>query len=113
MKQREELERKIDDALSSIEGIGKVTAQPWMYTRIRERLLREQKSFWEKAAIFLSRPGIAIAGLLLILMINSFVLLKTEGSTTDKAEYADANQVDSESMIASSSSFEYEKFVQP
>ncbi len=113
MKQQKEIDRRVEAALSSIESIGRATVQPWLYTRIKERVLQEQKSFWEKAATFLSRPGVAIAGLLLILLINSFVLVKTESMTGGKAEYADGNQVDSESMIASSSSFEYEKFVQP
>ena len=113
MEPKKTIEGKIERALESLEGMQRATPQPWFYTRVKARLQREEKTIWVSIGSFLSKPAVAMAGLGMILVLNIFVLFKQ-----DKLQHATnvANQpvqlTDSESIIASNSSFDYEN-VQP
>lgn len=113
MEPKKTIEGKIERALESLDGMQRATPQPWFYTRVKARLQREEKTIWESIGSFLSKPAVAMAGLGMILVLNIFVLFKQ-----DNLQHATnvANQpgqlTDSESIIASNSSFDYEN-VQP
>lgn len=113
MEPKKTIEGKIERALESLDGMQRATPQPWFYTRVKARLQREEKTIWESIGSFLSKPAVAMAGLGMILVLNIFVLSKQ-----DNLQHATnvANQpvqlTDSESIIASNSSFDYEN-VQP
>ena len=112
MKHKADIQHKADKAMESLDGMARATASAWTYTRVKARLLQEAKKPWERVAAILARPAVAVAGLVVILLVNAFILFKTD---TPELAAADENrlQVDSESLIASSSSFDYEKLVQP
>ncbi len=110
MKPGNDINQKIEGALNSLDGVQRAEPQPWLYARILKRLSRdEDRSVWGSISSFLARPTVAIAGLCLILVLNGVLLFKEEKEAdivlTDQA-------VDSESLMASSSSFEYENLVQ-
>ncbi|HEX7845557.1 MAG TPA: hypothetical protein VF476_07105, partial [Chitinophagaceae bacterium] len=70
---------------------------------------RDEKGMWASTGKFLSRPVVVIAGLVLVLVMNVFILLQQ--GATDPAMAAssnDSNVTDNEYILASSSSFEYE-----
>ena len=115
MKQRNDIGKKVEETLNSLDGIQRATPQPWLFSRVKGRLMRqEEKTVWETIGSFLSRPAIAIAGLCLILMLNGFLLFNQEGKSTSTTLISQNEQpLDNESLIASSSSFDYETFVQP
>ena len=115
MKQRNDIGKKVEEALNSLDGIQRATPQPWLFSRVKGRLIRqEEKTMWETLGSFLSRPAIAIAGLCLILMLNGFLLFNQQKESSSTTVISQNEQpLDSESLIASSSSFDYETFVQP
>ena len=114
MKQKKEIEKRVEETLNSLDGIQRAEPQPWLFSRVKGRLMQEEKTVWETMGSFLSRPVIAIAGLCLILMLNGFLLFNLEkGPSSTILTSQNEQPLDSESLIASSSSFDYETLVQP
>jgi hypothetical protein len=114
MKQRKDIEKRVEETLNSLDGIRRAEPQPWLFSRVKGRLMQEEKTGWGAIGSFLARPAIAIAGLCIILMLNGLLLLNQEKKSSATILTSQNEQpVDSESMIASSSSFDYETLVQP
>jgi len=112
MNQKKTIEGRIEEALDSLDGIRRASPQPWFYARVKARLDREEKTVWESISFFLSKPAVVMAGLAAILMLNVFVLSRQSqelGSVANQQGLV----TDSESIIASNSSFDYENLVQP
>lgn len=80
MKNDENTERQIAEALNSIGAIKRATPKPYLLTRINARLNNQEKSVWENAAIFISRPAVMVLGLCLIIAINLSVILTNKSS---------------------------------
>jgi hypothetical protein len=114
MKQQGDIEKRADDALNSLDGIQRAAPQPWFFSRVKGRLLRkEEKTGWETIGSFLSKPAVAIAGLFLILGLNGILLFNQPSGSAIVAIQNELQPTDSESLIASSSSFDFENLVQP
>lgn len=116
MKQRNDIEKRVEETLNSLDGIQRATPQPWLFSRIKNRLAAdEDKTVWGTISSYLGKPAITIAGLCLILLINGFLVFNNQQLESNTAVFsAQADQPnDSESLIASSSSFDYETLLQP
>ena len=111
MKQRNDIEKRVEETLNSLDGIQRAEPQPWLFSRVKGRLMQEEKTAWGTVGSFLARPAIAIAGLCFILILNGFLLFNQEKESSSVAGVNDL-PLDSESMVASSSSFDYENLVQ-
>ena len=94
----ENLKRKIDEAMQSLDGIEKASPRPFFFTRLEARM-QKQKSRWEALSSFLSKPAIAVACICLIIMINAAVILSSSNliNTTDQQnnELATADEYNS------------------
>ena len=94
----ENLNRKINEAMRSLDGIEKASPRPFFFTRLEARLQR-QKSRWEVVSSFLSKPVVAIACICLIIMINAIVIFSStnlNGSTDQQNnELATADEYNS------------------
>ena len=113
MKQQRDIEKRVEDALNSLDGIQRAESQPWFFSRVKGRLLRkEEMTRWETIGSFLSKPAVAIAGLFLILGLNGVLLFSQQSDSSIVAVQNEIQPNDSESLIASSSSFDYENLVQ-
>jgi len=118
MNHGNDIEKRVEEALNSLDGIKRATPQPWLFPRIRARLRQEEadeKTVWGTIGSFLSKPGVVVAGLCLILLFNGALLFNqpTEVSSAGIAVQNEQQPSDSESFIASSSSFDFENLVQP
>ncbi len=98
MNKNENIEKKIGDALSSLDGVERAAPKPFLLTRIHARMNREATStVWERAGSFLARPVYVIAGLCLLIGINLMVVLlspKGEAEATASAEQVSGNTDD-------------------
>ncbi len=116
MKQRNDIEKRVEETLNSLDGIQRATPQPWLFSRIKKRLAEdEDRTVWGTVGGYLGKPAIAIAGLCVILMVNVFLVFnnqQNENAATFFSAQAD-QPTDSESLVASSSSFDYETLLQP
>lgn len=69
-----QIQEQIEAALNSLEGVERAQARPFMFTRVMARLEREPAGWWDRLGIFITRPAVAIASVLLILLVNGLVL---------------------------------------
>jgi hypothetical protein len=113
MKQRKDIEKRVEETLDSLDGIQRAEPQPWLFSRVKGRLMQEEKTAWGAVGSFLARPAIAIAGLCFILMLNGFLVFNQEKKSSTILTSQNEQPLDSESLVASSSSFDYETLVQP
>lgn len=63
------INKKIDDALHSIDNIPKASPAPFFFTRLEARMMNE-KNIWNKMYSFFAKPAIAFACICLVIMIN-------------------------------------------
>jgi len=70
---------EIEDILHSFDGIIKASANPFLHICIMVKL-QEDNTFLGRSVNFFTRPAIALTGICLIVIVNLFVLLKTNVS---------------------------------
>lgn len=75
------LNKKIDEAMQSLDDVEKASPRPFFFTRLEARMQRE-KSRWETISSFLSKPAVAIACICLIIIINAAVILSSGNLNT-------------------------------
>ncbi|HLG41242.1 MAG TPA: hypothetical protein VI461_16295 [Chitinophagaceae bacterium] len=114
MNKQPDLNKKVDEALNSLDGIQRAEPQPFFYTRLTGRMQGNEKTFWETVSSFLSKPVIATASLCVILAFNAFFLFKQNNETniTPTEISKETLATDNEYILASNSSFDYENFDQ-
>lgn len=77
-------ENKVNEILSSLDGIKRAEARPFMYTRVMARLQEDDvKSVWGRTVAFIGRPVIAVACLTAVIATNLFFVVNTEKSETE------------------------------
>ncbi len=87
MNKKEQINKLIEEAISSVDTIKRAEAKPFLLTRINARMRKETESAWEKAGWFIGRPAVAFTGLCLILLINVMVVVvNNQSDTTAVAE---------------------------
>jgi len=67
----ENIERKVQETLNSLDGVQKAGPGPFFFTRVQAQLQRQRGSGWERAVSFITRPSIALTGLCLIILLNA------------------------------------------
>ena len=72
----DQMNNRIDEIMNSLEGMQSATASPHLYTRLRGKL-GEAEPFWMQVARFLSRPAVAVALSLLLVLINIWFTVDT------------------------------------
>ena len=82
---QEEFNKKIEDAMHSIDGLKKASPAPFFFTRLEARMLKE-KNIWEKITSFVAKPGIAFACICMVIVINSAVIFSLSATHTTITE---------------------------
>jgi hypothetical protein len=75
MKQVNNWELRAEEALNSLDGIRRATSNPFLYTRIHERLSGNQNK-WARAANFIGRPVIAFTVTALFVGVNAWAVMQ-------------------------------------
>lgn len=74
------MEKKVEDALNSLDHATRVGPGPFFYTRVEARLNKKERTAWEKISGFIARPAIALSVVCLIISINTVVIFRTKSS---------------------------------
>lgn len=85
MNRKENINKLVDDALSSLDDIKRAEPKPFLFTRINARMSKGLESAWEKAGWFIGRPAVAFAGLCMILLINAMVIVLNRQPASENA----------------------------
>ena len=104
---QEKLNKKIADALASVEGIQRAAAPDFFYARLEGRMLRE-KNVWEKISSFVARPAIAFGCMAVIILMNSFIIFSDLNRKDSNVPASELASVDEYTEISNSSLFEFE-----
>lgn len=73
MKNNNDWSEKANQALNSLDGIERATANPFLFTRIKERI-SERSSKWSRAADFIGRPAIVFSVTALFVALNAWAV---------------------------------------
>ena len=73
MNNNEHINKLIHDTLNSLDGAGKATPKPYLFTRLNARMQNTNESIWDKVLGFISKPVIALTVICLIIAINATV----------------------------------------
>lgn len=90
MRNKQKIQQKVEETLNSLDDVKQATSNPFLFTRIKARLEREEKGFWIRAFSFISRPAIAVSAIVIIIFINAAVFL--EFSSEKGQEAPDENE---------------------
>jgi hypothetical protein len=81
MNKQEQINKLIEEALSSVDDAQRAAPKPFLFTRINARMNKGAESVWEKAGWFITRPAVAFAGLCLVVLINAMVIFYSKTTT--------------------------------
>ena len=81
MTQKNNMEKRIDEALSSLDGIQRATPRPFFYTRLMAKIEQNEKGVWENVSSFITRPVMLFATVCIVLLLNVAVLYKNHVSS--------------------------------
>lgn len=110
MKQTHDMEKKIEKALESLDGIQRATPQPFFYTRLRARMARDNRE-WGGIAGLISRPVYALAMICAVLLINVWAVTRdtNEAVPTTPIQLASGDQqLTDEYNVAVTTFYDYE-----
>ncbi|HYE54793.1 MAG TPA: hypothetical protein VD996_08125 [Chitinophagaceae bacterium] len=107
MKQKHQIEREVEETLSSLNGLRRATPKPFLFTRVQARMQQTGKSAWERLTAYLARPAIAMAVLMLVLLSNSAVMY-WQSKTDDMASNEQPQPALTEEYALASSFYEDE-----
>jgi hypothetical protein len=77
MKQRGNIEKRVQEALNSLDNIQRAASPPFFYTRFKAGIERKRNE-WAGIAGFISRPVFALAMICVVLFVNSWILYKND-----------------------------------
>lgn len=101
----------VEETLDSMNGAQKAEPAPYLLTRINAKMNQEVPSAWERISLFLSRPGIAIAAVAFLIILN-LLIYSFNNSSIDINLQNLQGTADEYSMNNSSSLFDLEN-IQP
>lgn len=107
MKNKMDIEKKVDDALQSIDAIERASVSPYFFTRLEARM-QKGKTFWEKTSVFLTNPVFAFGSICIILFINIYVIASTPSTGINVASQTNELATVDEYSQVSSNLFEFE-----
>lgn len=73
MNNKIDTNKKIEDALNSLDGLVKAEASPYLFSALLPQI-QEEKKWWAIFANALSKPAVAISISLVILILNFWLL---------------------------------------
>jgi hypothetical protein len=100
MKDKVQIQREVDKALESLDGIQRAQANPYLFTRVKAALQNEESGAWGQAIQFMGRPVVAIATIVLILIINMAVFFSVRSESSDEDQQLYANEYFSNSTMS-------------
>jgi len=86
MKDKQHIQREVDKTLDSLEDIQRADANPFLFTRIKARLVGEEKSFWSRAVVFISRPAISLSAIAVAIIVNAAVFFEFRSESVQSTQ---------------------------
>lgn len=107
---KHKLDKLVEETVNSMDAAGKAMPAPFLLTRIRARMDRENNgSTWEKLSAVLARPLVAFPALLVVLALNFWIIRSSvnDNSSSTPADYSKVT-TDDYSISTATSLFDFE-----
>jgi hypothetical protein len=97
------INKKIEEALESFDGAERAEPTPFLFTRIMARMQSAKENSWERVSRLITRPSFAVAGLGFVLLINVLVISfnSTSSQTTSGDQFTLGTPSDFSTSVAS------------
>ncbi len=82
--------KKIEEILGSLDGVQKVTAPDFFYTRLTAKMEKGLEAATKKHWVL--RPAFAVAALVVVLLINAAVILQGDAAKSNTANDSETLQ---------------------
>ena len=76
MKYKPNIEKKVEETLSSLNDMHRASPRPFFFNRLQARLKENTWNRWENIGFFLARPVVAIAAVCIIIVLNVVLILR-------------------------------------
>ena len=90
----EQINQLTEQAINSIENIGRARPRPYLLTRINARINKQKENLWERAGWYIGKPAIAITGLALLIFMNIMAVVATRQNNFTAVIDQASSQVD-------------------
>jgi hypothetical protein len=74
MKQKDQIEKQVEETLNSLDGLTRAKANPFLFTRVEARLRHADKNTWERITSYVARPVVVLAILTMVILSNAVVM---------------------------------------
>ena len=80
-----DIEKLVEDTINSFEAVKRAEPQSFLFTRVMASIKNplHAGNTWTRMGAFISRPGIAVAGVVTILLLNTAIYLISTGNPDD------------------------------
>ncbi len=93
MDKRNNIEKKVEETMDSLDNIRRAAANPFIFTRIQARL-QSKRSAWDQVASLTGKPAFAIMLLSIVLLTNLTVMMRDTPVSPIAEQYSQAGIVD-------------------
>ncbi|MBI1782474.1 MAG: hypothetical protein HYR66_14105 [Sphingobacteriales bacterium] len=106
MNRKEEIAKKVEEALESFAGVQQAEPAPFFYTRVRSQLEKNTLGWWESFGTFITRPVVAFASILLVVLLNAAVIYTQRSNSIQPAITEQVSEDDYSTVVAVSYNYE-------
>jgi hypothetical protein len=111
MKQKSDMENRLESALNSLDGIRRASPAPYFFTRLKAKMTREERD-WGGIVGIISRPLYALAIVGIVIFINSWIVFRDTGDTLPSTAFingtANTNELPEEYNVAVTTFYNYD-----
>jgi hypothetical protein len=97
MSENQEIDKRIEETLNSLDGMRRAEANPFLFTRIQARI-SQSRSGLERIVSLAGKPAFAFLVLVIVLVTNLTVVLQGSSESTavkqDQSQLAVADEYD-------------------
>ncbi|MBA2501143.1 MAG: hypothetical protein H0V30_15615 [Chitinophagaceae bacterium] len=109
MKQKQHIDKQVEDTLNSLDGLQKASPGPYFFTRVHARLNRKQKDVWEQTLSFLLRPAVLAASVLAIILVDIIALTNLKSTENSQVAIEQAQVFSEEYDFSIATIYDYSK----
>ena len=111
MTSKEKIQQEIEQTMQCLDGAKRAEANPFLFTRIQARMSKNSNRWEERTFSFISRPIIAVAIVVLVMVVNGWALMGGS-SSNDNVAVESTNNVselaNEYNVVASVNNYDYE-----
>ncbi len=91
MNKKTDIKILVEQAMDSLDNTNRATPRPYLFTRVMASLRQpDVKSIWDRVTAFITRPAVALLGILLVAILNLVIISDRNSNTFINAESPEA-----------------------